>query len=196
MSTNSQVAEAFGTRAGTAESIRGSRGDTRARTGAGQADGAEGEVGAWARALVGTEGGSAMTVLRLTLAAVMFPHGAQKLLGWFGGYGFEGTMGFLTGGVGLPAALAALVILIEFFAPIALAVGFLSRAAALGIAAVMAGAIVTTHLPVGFFMNWSGAQGGEGFEFHLLVLGMAAALMIRGSGALSVDRWLSRSRAA
>jgi putative oxidoreductase len=137
-----------------------------------------------------------MTVLRLTLAVVMFPHGAQKLLGWFGGYGFEGTMGFLTGGIGLPVVLAALVIGIEFFAPIALAVGFLSRAAALGIAAVMMGAVVTTHLPFGFFMNWSGAQGGEGFEFHLLVLGMAAALMIRGSGALSVDRWLGRSRAA
>jgi putative oxidoreductase len=105
-------------------------------------------------------------------------------------------MGFLTGGVGLPVVLAALVIGIEFFAPIALAVGFLSRAAALGIAAVMVGAVVTTHLPFGFFMNWSGAQGGEGFEFHLLVLGMAAALMIRGSGALSVDRWLGRSRAA
>jgi putative oxidoreductase len=150
-------------------------------------------IAAAARDLVGTDGDAASTVLRLTLAAVMFPHGAQKLLGWFGGYGFEGTMGFLTGAIGLPWLVAALVIAIEFFGPIALALGFLSRVAAAGVAAVMVGAVLTSHVEHGFFMNWSGMQAGEGFEFHLLVLAMTAALMIRGSGALSIDRRLAAS---
>jgi putative oxidoreductase len=154
------------------------------------------QFGAWARALVATERDVAATVLRLTLAVVMFPHGAQKLLGWFGGYGWEGTMGFLTGAVGLPWLVAALVIAIEFFGPIALAFGALSRVAAAGVAAVMAGAVLTSHVQHGFFMNWSGAQGGEGFEFHLLALAVAAAVIVRGSGALSVDRRLARSRVA
>jgi putative oxidoreductase len=144
------------------------------------------------RALVRTDDDTSTTVLRLTLAAVMFPHGAQKLLGWFGGYGFEGTMGYLTQGMGLPWVVAALVIAIEFFGPIALALGFLSRVAAAGVAAVMVGAVLTSHVQHGFFMNWSGAQAGEGFEFHLLVLAITAALMIRGSGDLSLDRRISR----
>lgn len=143
--------------------------------------------------VLATDGSISPTILRLTLAAVMFPHGAQKLLGWFGGYGFEGTHGYLTGAIGLPAALATLVILIEFLAPIALLIGAGSRLAALGIAAVMVGAVATVHLPVGFFMNWNGtlAAGAEGFEFHLLVLGIAAALMVRGSGKFSVDRLIA-----
>jgi len=134
-----------------------------------------------------------MTAARLLLAVVMFPHGAQKALGWFGGYGWSGTMGFLTGQVGLPAALAALVIGIEFLAPLFLVAGLATRAAALGIAAVMVGAVVTVHLPFGFFMNWSGAQGGEGFEYHLLALGLAVALLLEGAGRASLDRLLARS---
>jgi len=121
----------------------------------------------------------------------MFPHGAQKVLGWFGGYGWSGTMGFLTGQVGLPAALAALVIAIEFLAPVALVLGLGTRLAALGIAAVMGGAVVTVHAANGFFMNWSGTQAGEGFEYHLLALGLAAVLVVQGAGRLSLDRWLA-----
>lgn len=145
-------------------------------------------------ALTTTHAGIAGTVLRVTLGLVMFPHGAQKLLGWFGGYGFEGTMGFLTGNVGLPTPLAALVIVAEFFGSIALVLGLFSRAAVVGIISVMIGAIVTTHLPNGFFMNWTGQQAGEGFEYHLLVIGMALAILIQGSGRLSVDRILARDR--
>ena len=131
-------------------------------------------------------------ILRWTLAVVLFPHGAQKLLGWFGGHGFQGTMGYLTDGIGLPWVIALLVIVIEFFGPLGLALGLLSRPAAFGVASVMVGAVATTHWPHGFFMNWAGNQAGEGFEYHLLVLGLALALMVEGGGALSLDRKLSR----
>lgn len=130
-------------------------------------------------------------ILRWTLAVVMFPHGAQKALGWFGGYGFAGTMGYLTESIGLPWILALLVIGAELLGPLGLALGLLSRPAAFGIAAVMVGAVVTTHLPHGFFMNWGGAQAGEGFEYHLLVLGIALVLMVRGGGSFSLDRRLA-----
>jgi putative oxidoreductase len=146
-------------------------------------------------ALTATRAGVSGTVLRVTLGAVMFPHGAQKLLGWFGGYGFDGTMGFLTQTVGLPAPLAALVIIAEFFGSLALILGVFSRAAAVGIISVMVGAIVTTHLPNGFFMNWTGQQAGEGFEYHLLVIGLAVTILIQGSGRFSLDRIISRDRA-
>ncbi len=143
-------------------------------------------------ALTVTHGGVASLVLRLTLGLVMFPHGAQKLFGWFGGYGFSATTSFLTQTAGLPAPVALLVILIEFFGSLALILGAFSRAAALGIITVMVGAVATVHLPNGFFMNWSGAQAGEGFEYHLLVIGIAMAIILRGSGTFSIDRILSR----
>lgn len=145
-------------------------------------------------ALTATHAGLASTVLRVTLGAVMFPHGAQKVLGWFGGYGISGTMGFLTGQVGLPTPIAALVLFAEFFGSIALILGLFSRAAAVGIISVMIGAIVTTHLPNGFFMNWTGQQAGEGFEYHLLAIGLALAILIQGSGRYSLDRVLARDR--
>jgi putative oxidoreductase len=131
-------------------------------------------------------------ILRLSLALVLFPHGAQKLLGWFGGYGWSGTMGFLTGTIGLPAPLAALVILIEALGPLFLLLGLLTRPVALGVIAIMIGAIATVHAPNGFFMNWSGAQAGEGFEYHLLVIAMALVLLVSGGGAFSADARLAR----
>ena len=140
------------------------------------------------RALLGTRDHFQGLLLRLTLAIVMFPHGAQKVLGSFGGYGWTGTMGYLTGTIGLPTPLAALVILIEFLAPVALLLGFCTRFAAVGIIAVMAGAIATVHHANGFFMNWSGKQPGEGFEYHILAIGIAAALLCGGAGMLSLDR--------
>ena len=141
--------------------------------------------------LFGTRNEFALLLLRLTLAVVIFPHGAQKVLGWFGGYGWDGTMGYLTGTIGLPAALAALVILIEFLGPVALLLGFCTRLAALGVLAVMVGAIQTVHRANGFFMNWTGKQAGEGFEYHLLAIGIGIALALLGGGALSVDRKLA-----
>ena len=131
-------------------------------------------------------------VLRVMLGIVMFPHGAQKLLGWFGGFGFAGTMGFFTEQMHIPAVLAFLVILAESIGAVGLVVGFLSRVAAFGVACVMVGAIWLVHWPNGFFMNWSGKQAGEGFEYHLLVIAISLALMIAGSGKWSVDRIIAR----
>ena len=141
--------------------------------------------------LLGTSNDVALTSLRLVLGVVFFAHGAQKMLGWFGGHGFHGTMGFFTH-MGMPAPVAFLVICTEFFGGLGLIVGLLTRIAALGIGGLMIGAIFMVHLPNGFFMNWAGNQKGEGVEYHLLVLAMAAALLLRGAGAFSVDHALSK----
>lgn len=143
---------------------------------------------AWRRLLLATDAHSSGLLLRLSLALVMFPHGAQKALGWFGGHGWSGTMGFLTGQIGMPSFAAALVILLEFLGPIALLLGAATRPVALGFAGLMVGAIVTVHAPHGFFMNWFGNQQGEGYEYHLLVIGMALALAVSGGGRWSLDR--------
>src|SRR3989442_5234826 len=131
--------------------------------------------------LVATNGGVVPLILRLTFAVVMFPHGAQKTLGWFGGYGFRGTMAYFTKS-GFPPALAFLAVIAEFLGPLGLAIGLLTRAAALGIAVVMLVAI-RVHRKHGFFMNWFGTQEGEGVEYHLLALGAAVALIVNGAGA-------------
>jgi putative oxidoreductase len=128
------------------------------------------------------------TIVRIVLGIVLFPHGAQLLLGWFGGYGFSGSMGFLTGAAHLPYFVALLVILIQFFGSLMLILGVGTRIAALGIFGLFVGMILTSHLDNGFFMNWFGAQKGEGYEYHLLVLGMSLALLIKGAGKWSIDR--------
>lgn len=145
------------------------------------------------KAILRTDAGSGATLARVALGAIMLPHGAQHFLGWFGGYGFAGTHAWMTETLGFPDALAALAIVTELVAPIALILGLGGRLAALGIAGIMVGA-TSTHLPNGFFMNWFGSlpAGSEGFEYHLLVLAMAATLVLQGSGALSLDRWLVR----
>jgi putative oxidoreductase len=129
--------------------------------------------------------------MRIILGLVMFPHGAQKFLGWFGGHGAAATIQGFAKGMGIPAALTVLVIAAEFAGSLMLIFGFLTRLAALAVACVMVGAVLLVHSNVGFFMNWSGSQKGEGFEYHLLALGLAIALMIKGGGALSVDRALT-----
>lgn len=144
------------------------------------------------RKLIDTRNDYVLTLVRLVLAAVIFPHGAQKALGWFGGHGYAGTMGFFTGTMGLPWLVAFLVIAIEFGGSILLALGLLGRAAALGVIAVMAGAVATVHGKVGFFMNWDGTQAGEGFEYHLLAAALALVVVVHGTGALSLDRLLAR----
>jgi putative oxidoreductase len=136
--------------------------------------------------LVQTDGGVVGLILRLTLAVVIFPHGAQKVFGWFGGYGFKNTLQSFTSS-GIPTGFALVAIAAEFLGSLGLAVGFLTRVAAFGIACVMLVAIATVHWPHGFFMNWSGTQPGEGFEYHLLALGIAIAVMILGGGVWSVD---------
>jgi putative oxidoreductase len=133
---------------------------------------------------------SMLTIQRALLGAVIFPHGAQKLLGWFGGYGFDGTMTFFTDVMHVPAPLAVLVILGESIGALLLIAGLGTRLAALGISLTMLGAIVTTHGSVGFFMNWFGNQAGEGYEFHLLALALSVPLVIAGGGRYALDSWL------
>lgn len=144
------------------------------------------------RKLIRTQPAAGPAILRLVLGVVFFSHGAQLMLGWWGGHGFSASMsGFEHGGI--PAALAFLAIAAEFFGAIGLILGLLGRVAAFGIFCTMAVAIVKVHLPNGFFMNWTGQQKGEGFEYHLLAMAMAVAIMIAGSGAWSLDRLLINS---
>ncbi len=143
------------------------------------------------RRLISTSDSRTLTILRMVLGLVFFAHGAQKMLGLFGGYGFHGTMqGFVQSGV--PSVLAFLVICAEFFGSLGVFFGFLTRIAAAGICAVMLGAIALVHRHVGFFMNWYGQQKGEGFEYHLLVIAITVVLMIEGAGAASIDRAISQ----
>ena len=148
------------------------------------------------RKLFATDDSIATAILRLVLGAVFFAHGAQKMLGWFGGAGFSGTMGSFTGNMHIPAAFAFLAIAAEFFGSIGLILGFLTRIAAFGITVNMLVAIATVHHAFGFFMNWTGTQKGEGFEYHLLVLAMTTFLMIRGAGAFSIDRAIALQSAS
>jgi putative oxidoreductase len=143
------------------------------------------------RKLIATDNDAATTVLRLVLGVIFFAHGAQKMLGWFGGYGFTATMGFFTAVMHIPALFAFLAIAAEFFGGLGLIFGALTRVAAFGILSNMVVAVAMVHHQFGFFMNWTGAQKGEGYEYHLLVLAATALLMIRGAGAASVDRLLS-----
>jgi len=145
-----------------------------------------------ARALTASQVGLAGPVLRLALAVAIFPHGAQKLLGWFGGAGFSGTIDAFGQYFGVAAPLAVLSILTEFFAPIALALGGFTRLAALAIGLDMLVA-ARFHLANGFFMNWFGNQAGEGFEYHILAVGIALTLVIVGAGRASLDRRIHRA---
>jgi putative oxidoreductase len=148
------------------------------------------------RRLLITDDNTATVILRFVLGLVFFAHGAQKMLGWFGGYGFSGTMAYFTGPAHIPAVLAFLAIAAEFFGGLGLMFGFLTRIAAFGISVNMLVAITMVHGAFGFFMNWTGAQKGEGFEYHLLVLAMTAFLMIRGAGAFSIDRAITMASPA
>lgn len=137
-----------------------------------------------------SQSGWAGLVLRIAAASVMFPHGAQKLMGWFGGYGFKGTMGYFTQTVGLPWLIGFLVIVLEVFGSLAILAGVGTRLWAIALAIVVIGIIFTAQIQNGFFMNWFGNQAGEGIEFSLLLLSIYISLIISGSGKLSVDELL------
>lgn len=126
-------------------------------------------------------------VARVTLAVVLFPHGAQKLLGWFGGYGFPGTMEYFTVTRNFPYLVGLLVIILEFIGPLALLAGYATRLWAFAIVILMTGVVLTTHLQNGFFMNWFGNQAGEGIEYGLLAIGLGLVLVKTGGGKLSAD---------
>jgi putative oxidoreductase len=145
--------------------------------------------------LMNTSGDFVVTLLRLALGVVFFAHGAQKVLGWFGGFGFQATLGFFTQQMHIPAVLAVLAMAAELLGGIGLLIGFLSRVAAFGIACNMVVAVALIHRHFGLFANWYGTQKGEGYEFHIFAITLCLAIMIKGSGALSIDRSASRQSA-
>lgn len=144
--------------------------------------------------LLSTENDGAALLLRLGLGVVMFPHGAQKLLGWFGGYGLSGTLHHFTADMGIPFIFALAAILAESLGALALIGGLFSRLAALGVGVTMTVAALMGHVHNGFFMNWFGNQPGEGFEYHILAVTIALAIAIKGGGKWSLDRLLSKNR--
>lgn len=146
------------------------------------------------RNLLDTSDSIGPTLLRLSLGVVMFAHGAQKGLGWFGGPGLQGALASFEQGFGIPPALAGLAIAAELLGGILLIIGAFGRVAALGIGVNMIVAVLLAHRSNGFFMNWTGQKAGEGFEYHILAIGMAAALVVMGSGCCSVDRALTRRK--
>ena len=152
----------------------------------------------WLRKMLHTDDDYVLTLSRVVLGIIFLAHGSQKVFGWFGGPGFDQTMKAFVQGMGIPAFFAVMAILAEFLGGIGLLVGLLSRIAAVGIAMNMIVAVSLVHAENGLFMNWSGKQRGEGFEYHLLALSVAVLVVVRGAGAWSLDRvlesWLTGGR--
>lgn len=144
--------------------------------------------------LLATSPNIGFSISRLTLGLVIFPHGAQKLLGLFGGYGYSATMDFFTTQMGLPSIVAFSIIMIEFFGAISLILGFFSRFWSLSLAGMFVGIIYTTQIDHGFFMNWYGNQAGEGFEYSLLIIGLALSILVNGSGKWSLDTFITKTQ--
>ena len=143
--------------------------------------------------LFNSYGSAGELILRITLAAILLPHGMQKVLGCFGGPGVKGSYAAFSG-MGIPPLLATFAIFTEFLAPFFLLVGFLTRPAAIAIFILMLVAM-TKHLNNGFFMNWPGNKKGEGFEYHILYAGAALALIFTGAGSISIDAWIASALA-
>lgn len=127
-------------------------------------------------------------ILRFTLALVILPHGCQLLFGWFGGNGFARTMQYFIEVEKLPWLIGFMVIMLQSVGAVFILLGIASRLMAIGTIIMFSGMIITSHAEYGFFMNWFGTQNGEGYEYHLLVIGLALTLLVSGSGKLSVDR--------
>ena len=140
--------------------------------------------------MLGTDGDWVITIARIVLGVVFFAHGAQMALGWLGGPGLQSTVRVFREHLRIPAPLAVLAVAAEFLGGLGLIVGLLSRFAALSIAVVMIVALLAVHWKFGFFMNWYGEKQGHGIEYHVLVLALALAVMIKGGGAFSLDQVL------
>jgi len=136
-----------------------------------------------------------LTIARVVLALVFLGHGTQKMLGWFGGLGFSRTLDVFEQTMGIPPALTTLAMVAEVFGGLGLLVGLLTRVAAIGVLGVMIVAPLANGLYVRFFMNWTGRNPGEGYEYHLLAIALILVVLVHGAGALSLDRWIaSRAR--
>lgn len=140
--------------------------------------------------LFATPADPTVALMRIVLAVLFFPHGAQKALGWYGGAGFHGTMHMLTAGMGFPAFFAVCAILAEFAGSILMFLGFLARIAAFGQVVVMLVAIFKVHLHNGLL----GTAHGAGYSFPLALLALAFLILIKGAGAFSIDRVLAKGR--
>jgi putative oxidoreductase len=140
------------------------------------------------KALLQTNANYVFTLIRAVAGIVIWPYGMQKLFGWFGGVGIKGTFEEMAIKK-VPKFIAWLVIIGQSFGSTALVFGFLGRIAAGGLFIIFAGALIF-HLPNGWTMNWFGEKDGEGIEYHVLLLTLLLAVLIKGSGALSVDLWL------
>jgi putative oxidoreductase len=142
--------------------------------------------------ILSTDSDWIQTICRIILGVIFFAHGARKLFGWFAGPGLKRTIAAMKEFLGFPAVLTFGVVIVEFFGGLALVVGLLSRIAALGISITMLFAILMVHGRYGLFLNWFGDRKGHGYEYHVLVIGLAIVIIARGSGALSLDRvfWL------
>jgi len=130
-----------------------------------------------------------LLILRIAFAIVMFPHGAQLLVGWFGGYGYTASMGYFSS-IGIPSVIGFLIIFLEFFGSIFILLGLFTRLFALALTGLVTGMILMVHIHAGFFMNWFGNIKGEGFEYHILMLSMLLSLLIAGGGKASLDALL------
>lgn len=148
----------------------------------------------WYELLFDTSDSNTIAFQRIIVGVIFFAHGAQKMLGWFGGYGYSGTMGFFTNTLGIPAIFGFLAIMAEFFGSIGLITGLLTRISAFALSVVMIVAVVTTHFANGFFMNWSGQAAGEGYEYHLLALALLLVLVVKGAGNFSFDKLISERK--
>jgi len=130
----------------------------------------------------------ALVLLRSILGVVFFMHGAQKVLGWFGGYGLKNTVGYFTGTLHIPAPLGYAAAIAEFFGSIALLFGLFTQAAALGILITMIVATLKVHVPSGFFLNATNdPKRGNGYEYSLTLAVIALVLVMLGGGSFSLD---------
>lgn len=130
------------------------------------------------------------TISRIVLGVIFFAHGSQKLFGWFQGPGLRKTIATMKDFLGLPTVLTLGVVGAELFGGVALIVGLLSRIGAAGIGVIMMFSILMVHGRHGLFLNWFGDRKGHGYEYHLLAIALAIVIIVRGSGALSLDRLL------
>jgi len=128
-------------------------------------------------------------IARITAGIIILPHGLQKLLGMYGGYGFSATLDFFTT-MGIPKIIGFLIISGESFGALFLIIGLVGRISALGLILIMLGAIFMVHMQYGLFMNWFGNQAGQGYEFHLLVIGLSLIVLLKGSGKWSLDQFI------
>jgi putative oxidoreductase len=144
----------------------------------------------WQR-LFQTSNDLTLTIARLILAAIFLGHGTQKVFGWFGGLGFSRTLEVFEDTMGIPPVLTMMAMSAEVLGGLGLLVGLLTRIAALGVLVVMIVAPLANGLYVRFFMNWTGRNPGEGFEYHLLAIALILVVLVHGAGAVSIDRRLA-----